>query len=637
MIRGAAVLAIGLAIACGPALAQTLTITTTSLPQAEIDVFYDAFINASGGTPPYNWSLMVGTVPPPEMWFTGNGELWGYPRLLGTHTVDIRVWDAVGNNARKILTLTVVPGVLQITTTGLRASMQGQPYSDSIWTTGGTDPLAFTVISGSLPEGITLNSERAGDYEYVGKLSGATLQAGTHTFTVQVTDAANPPQTATQTLEMVVNPALPVSIGSTVLTRAFRDYPYHEQFWFYGGAPPFTVTASGLPQGLTVDMPDPMQSPAVVRGSATEQGSFPVTFTVTDALNSTASKTLNLTVAEMVELASRTLPDVYVGEAYAATLQATGGTPPYTFLAQTFPSGITYNPSTGEVSGVYRGSGGYLAGVWITITDSSSPPITNSAEANFMVRPGHMRITTQNLPAAARGSGYDAALSAEGGAYGYRWYVTDGGLPDGLVLDALTGHIHGAPNETGGFSFEVLAEDLTPRPATDRRFFYLPVRESTGRNNSIGKATPLGSGRYRATISPLGEVGNVVEPDVDVYAITAVRGTTLRVEIYASRIGSPLDSVIEIVDVNGVRLTGCTDPWSGQLIACMNDDIGGLLDSQLRILLAGTGPQVVYVRVADWRGDARPDLFYDIEIEGAAAAPLSLVPIKRERPRSRVP
>ncbi|MEE8200032.1 MAG: hypothetical protein V3R29_02600 [Candidatus Acidoferrales bacterium] len=98
---------------------------------------------------------------------------------------------------------------------------------------------------------------------------------------------------------------------------------------------------------------------------------------------------------------------------------------------------------------------------------------------------------------------------------------------------------------------------------------------------------------------------------------------------------SPLDSVIEIVDVNDVRFQTCKDvgddappppvtpdPTPGAFDdACINDDInlGVVQDSKLEFRVPGTATDTVifYVRVLDFRGDARPDLLYDIIISGA--------------------
>ena len=48
----------GLAVSPGP-----LMITTTSLSDATVDASYTATLGATGGTPPYPWSITSGTLP----------------------------------------------------------------------------------------------------------------------------------------------------------------------------------------------------------------------------------------------------------------------------------------------------------------------------------------------------------------------------------------------------------------------------------------------------------------------------------------------------------------------------------------------------------------------------------------------
>jgi hypothetical protein len=107
------------------------------------------------------------------------------------------------------------------------------------------------------------------------------------------------------------------------------------------------------------------------------------------------------------------------------------------------------------------------------------------------------------------------------------------------------------------------------------------------------------------------------DADNDYYLLTANPGATVTIEINAERLSpsSPMDSLIEIVDVNGVRLQSCN------YSPCMNDDMDSTtLDSKLTMQVPGTtgGPPVTfYVRVLDWRGMARPDFVYTITISGA--------------------
>jgi len=165
-----------------------------------------------------------------------------------------------------------------------------------------------------------------------------------------------------------------------------------------------------------------------------------------------------------------------------------------------------------------------------------------------------------------------------------------------------------------------------------------------GRNDSIDTATPLttydGSVGYAASISPFTDPPNLLTPDTDYYRVTANAGATVTIEIFARRITftSKLDSVLEIVDVNGARFTTCRNEGDFDGLGldlnpdgtlrpdptplafddpCINDDIelGVNRDSKLEFLVPGSsGTVTFYVHVLDWRGDARPDFLYQFTI-----------------------
>jgi hypothetical protein len=109
---------------------------------------------------------------------------------------------------------------LVITTTALPAGGQSAPYSFQIAASGGVLPYTWTLLSGTLPAGLSLASN--------GQIAGTPTTLQTTNFTVQVTDsgtkdALNPQQIATQALSITVYPPpLIVSIfpPTAVPTRA---------------------------------------------------------------------------------------------------------------------------------------------------------------------------------------------------------------------------------------------------------------------------------------------------------------------------------------------------------------------------------------------------------------------------------
>jgi hypothetical protein len=77
-------------------------------------------------------------------------------------------------------------------------------------------------------------------------------------------------------------------------------------------------------------------------------------------------------------------------------------------------------------------------------------------------------IVTGLLPSAIQNNPYQAPLNANGGTPPYKWSITGGTLPAGLVLDSNSGVIAGTPSATGFNAFTVEVMDANARTATQQ-------------------------------------------------------------------------------------------------------------------------------------------------------------------------
>src|SRR5207249_4558945 len=119
------------------------------------------------------------------------------------------------------------------------------------------------------------------------------------------------------------------------------------------------------------------------------------------------------------------------------------------------------------------------------------------------------------------------------------------------------------PLVAGSTSFTVRVTDAASRSA-DGALTFTAVN-NPGRKDSIATATALSNGTITASLSPFNDPGSsVTTPDGDFYKLTANAGATVTVETLAQRLPNPppVDTVIEILDVNGNRLQTCKDPGS---------------------------------------------------------------------------
>jgi Putative Ig domain/Bacterial lectin len=168
--------------------------TTFAAPPAAITGSpYTDTLTATGGTPPYTWSVNAGSLPA-GIGLTSAGVLAGTPTTAGSYTFSVNVIDQNNGIATTSITL-VVFGGLSLNFPAPPSGTVGTAYTDTLTATGGTTPYSWSVSLGTLPAGISLNAS-------TGVLSGTPTVAGISSFTIKVTDVGN--QMATEATSITV-------------------------------------------------------------------------------------------------------------------------------------------------------------------------------------------------------------------------------------------------------------------------------------------------------------------------------------------------------------------------------------------------------------------------------------------------
>ena len=277
-----------------------LSISTLSLPNGQAGVSYIATLTATGGVSPYMWSLNNGSLPAGLTLNASTGAISGTP---STSVAGTALTFKVTDSSRPALsqtatfTLTVSPASLVISTPSLPSGQTGVAYSATLAVTGGVAPYTWSLTSGSLPAGLTLNAS-------TGAISGTPSTSVASTpLTFNVTDSSSPALTQTANLTLTIS-ATPTVASVTVNPTSVLG----------GNSSQGTVTLSvpALSGGATVTLTSSdtaaAQVPAsVVVAAAASSATFTIT---TSSVSSSTSSVISASYNSSTQTATLTVTPV---------------------------------------------------------------------------------------------------------------------------------------------------------------------------------------------------------------------------------------------------------------------------------------------------------------------------------------
>ena len=179
-------------------------------------------------------------------------------------------------------------------------------------------------------------------------------------------------------------------------------------------------------------------------------------------------------------------PSCNAGGNGVLTVTPSGGMPPYTYLWS--PSGGTGSTATGLAAGDYT----------VTVTDNRSNETQVSAT---LAEPPLLVLETVSLPDAINGALYQQTLMGSGGTPPLSWSVSQGTLPDGLVLSAA-GELSGTATVSAASTLELTLSDS--RSCGVNRAFQMQVRSTIGgtlAGLANGSSLTLANGADAVTMS----------------------------------------------------------------------------------------------------------------------------------------
>jgi Putative Ig domain len=267
-------------------------------------------------------------------------------------------------NLPPMFTNTSSTQLICVSTCQLQSGGNGQPYNQTVNSTDGVAPLVFSLASGSLPAGLTLNQSGT----IVGIPSAPTVGHPpiTSTFTLKLNDSSTPPDSVTQQFSITVQPPTQLSITTAgPLPAAFINGQYSTSISATGGVTPYTWSVlpptgsqTGLPPGIVLST----TSGQITGVPTLQSGAYPKTYTFTVQAQDSSlpspgqvvTAPISITVQQPPALSITTiaLPSGTTATPYSASLQASGGIAPYTWIvtAGQLPAGLALAPN-GTISG----------------------------------------------------------------------------------------------------------------------------------------------------------------------------------------------------------------------------------------------------------------------------------------------
>lgn len=176
-----------------------LALGSADLPIGRMNTQYSHSFIASGGIPPYTFSLIDSELPA-GFAMLPNGTLSGSSSQLGDFRLKVRVRDneQIPQISEFSFTLTLIdPTIITFRTKDVPHTRLVADYLMQLRTLGGnTMPIRYRISSGQLPSGLSLDT-------LTGIISGRPASIGYFAFTVAASDASIPPINGSQAYYMI--------------------------------------------------------------------------------------------------------------------------------------------------------------------------------------------------------------------------------------------------------------------------------------------------------------------------------------------------------------------------------------------------------------------------------------------------
>ncbi|MBQ7216513.1 MAG: putative Ig domain-containing protein [Synergistaceae bacterium] len=408
-------------------------ITTDSLNTAYTNSPYGFKLTASGTTP-LTWSLASGSSLPDGLTLTTSGYIYGTPSTADTTAFTVCAANSAGTASQDFsLTVSEYPAQTRpaVMTEDPYPAAQGSSYVCQLMASG-NPPFTWTLAKGKLPAGLSMTDSEL--------ITGTPTKATAAKLAFNVSNDYGK-ETRTLTLNVCTLP----EITTKSLKDAAAGKKYTETIKGTGTKPLTWKLEGSLPQGISLFEADN----AKITGTPSANDTGIVRVTLSNPAGE-VSKVFTLKVSAVLpKITTKTLKAAAYGKNYSAAIKIKGSEPITVILSGDLPEGLTFDSSTGKITGT---PSEVCSDRKITAIACNIAGVV-SLDYSLTIKAVAPKITTKKLPDASQNSTYSFDVEAAG-TPSITWSAE--GLPAGLSI-STTGSISGTPTESGKFSVKVSA------------------------------------------------------------------------------------------------------------------------------------------------------------------------------------
>lgn len=163
-----------------------LSLLSCGFPSGVLNQPYNSALVATGGLPPYTYSISVGILPTGLGINATTGAIVGTPTVAGIYNYTARVVDSTAAAATSSCSINISAAAAPLSVNCAPGSngLVNTSFASGLAALGGVPAYVYSIINGALPPGLHLNSA-------TGAITGTPVTPGVFSYTARVVDSTS--------------------------------------------------------------------------------------------------------------------------------------------------------------------------------------------------------------------------------------------------------------------------------------------------------------------------------------------------------------------------------------------------------------------------------------------------------------